>query len=152
MTLSGVLEGHHQESILSLICWSDVFEGCCSTKNLSEMLHYQSLEYFYLLFYSLYFILPLWVDEVIIFVRKHLKTQWMVAKCISWKKVKLSEKQWKAFKNCFRVVLWKLIWFGEKFCKELMRKFVKNNKMVEVRVLNLFELLINTRQMYLKAI
>ena len=32
VTPSGVLEGHHQESILSLICWSVVFEGCCLTK------------------------------------------------------------------------------------------------------------------------
>ena len=76
----------------------------------------------------------------------------MVAKCVSWKKVQPGEKQWKAFKNCFRVALWKLIWFGDKFCKEFMRKFVKNNKMVEVRVLNLLELLINTSQSYLKAI
>ena len=58
----------------------------------------------------------------------------------------------KSLKNCFRVVLWKLIWFGEKFCKELMRKFVKNNKMVEVRFLNLLELLISTSQSYLKAL
>ena len=58
----------------------------------------------------------------------------------------------KGLKNCFRVALWKLIWFGDKFCKELMRKFVKNNKMVKVRVLNPLELLTNTSQSYLKAI
>ena len=76
------------------------------------MLHYQSLEYFYLLFYSLYFILPLLVDEVIIFVRKHLKTQWMVAKCVSWKKkcnlLKSSEKLKKLFQSCFVKI--DLIW------------------------------------------
>ncbi len=39
---------------------------------------------------------------------------------------------WKAvkgLKNCFRVALWKLIWFGDKFCKKLTTKFVKNNKL-----------------------
>ena len=67
-------------------------------------------------------------------------------------KVQLGEKQWKAFKIVSELLCENWFDLVTNFVNNWWQNLLRTTRSLQVRVLNVFELVINTSQSYLKAI